>query len=147
MAKKTKILGSAFTAIVLCFLVYGYLQFQRPAQNDVSENEVFQSLSTAEILALFETDENSASALLVEKTIEVSGIIKEVNYVNDQHTILLRTEHFTRNFVMCDMSPLRSEDALRLKVGDTITLKGVCKGFLLDVIMLNCIPIHENTDL
>ena len=147
MAKKTKILGSAFTAIVLCFLVYGYLQFQRPAQNDVSENEVFQSLSTAEILALFETDENSASALLVEKTIEVSGIIKEVNYVNDQHTILLRTEHFTRNFVMCDMSPLRSEDALRLKVGDTITLKGVCKGFLLDVIMLNCIPIHENTGL
>ena len=58
---------------------------------------------------------------------------------------MLKSKTFSQSFVMCDMSPISGTKINELTKGDTIALRGVCKGYLLDVIMLNCIPIHENT--
>ena len=79
----------------------------------------------------------------VNKVIEVSGVIKDISLLNDRYTVFLKSETFSKNFVMCDMSPSGKIQGDQLTIGDSITLKGVCKGYLLDVIMLNCIPIDE----
>ena len=146
MGKRTKILTFILTTAAVVMLAYAYLEFNRPVKTDFSEDMVLKSVSTNEILTLFETNEELANATFVEKTIEVSGTIKDITFLNDRHTILLKSDNFTRSFVMCDMSPLKTNQVDKLAIGDTITLKGVCKGYLLDVIMLNCIPTNEKTN-
>ena len=41
------------------------------------------------------------------------------------------------------MSPKSNDRTNEFVVGNTIVLRGVCKGYLLDVIMLNCMPTNE----
>ena len=96
-----------------------------------------------ELIAFFQRNELQANATYVNKVIEVSGVIKDISLLNDRYTVFLKSETFSKNFVMCDMSPSGKIQGDQLTIGDSITLKGVCKGYLLDVIMLNCIPIDE----
>lgn len=103
-----------------------------------------EQVDIVELINMFQNNEPLANATYTERLIEVSGVIQEISYLNNRQTILLHGDRFTQNFVLCDMSP-ESNAARTLMAGDTITLKGVCKGYLLDVILLNCTLIHEKT--
>ena len=100
-------------------------------------------LSIEELLTEFNGNLEKANATFIEKVIEVEGVIKEVSYLNNRHTIILKSESFTQSFVICDMSPKGNDRTNEFVVGNTIVLRGVCKGYLLDVIMLNCMPTNE----
>ncbi len=129
---------------VLSILTYVYFEFQRPSRVDVLNSISDDKLSADDLISMFTHDEKLANTIYVEKTIEVKGIIKGISSMNDRRTILLKSKQFTKNFIVCDMMPFGENQVEKLSVGDTIILKGVCKGFLLDVIMLNCIPIDYN---
>ena len=139
---KLKIVLYGLMAIVFLCAVYVYYEIQKPAQVQVSTLEKATILNTDDLIGMFQSDESYANATLVEKVIEVKGVIQGISFLNNRHTILLKSKNSTKSFVMCDMSPqgLYIEN---LSVGDTITLRGICKGYLLDVIMLNCVPINE----
>lgn len=130
---------------LLSSIVWVYKAFNRPVKTDVSMVENVRKVNTEEIISMFKSNEQEANATFIEKVIEVEGVVKDISLLNDRHTILLKSENFTQSFVMCDMSPLGNDKINKLTIGDTVVLKGVCKGFLLDVIMLNCMPINENT--
>lgn len=123
--------------------VWGYFIVNEPAATSISETSEVTHIDTDELIAQFQNNENEANAALVEKVIEVKGVIKDISFLNNRHTILLKSKSFSKNFVMCDMSPLGNQEIGLLAIGDTITLRGVCKGYLLDVIMLNCMPVNE----
>ncbi|CAN0604539.1 unnamed protein product, partial [Ectocarpus sp. 12 AP-2014] len=101
------------------------------------------NLEVDEIITLFQGNELQANATYTNKVIEVHGTIKEISFLNNRNTIILKSEKFEKNFVICDMSPISNTIIPKLTIGDTITLKGICKGYLLDVILLNCIPTNE----
>jgi hypothetical protein len=122
-----------------------YIVFTESGNVDVSNTEDVNHVEVEEVIAMFKNDERKANAIFIEKIIEVEGEIKEISFLNDRHTIILNSKSFTQSFVMCDMSPLGNDKINKLTVGDTVVLRGVCKGYLLDVIMLNCMPINEKT--
>jgi hypothetical protein len=122
-----------------------YIIFTKSGNIDVSNIENVEHVEVEEVIAMFKKDQEKANAEFIEKIIEVEGEIKEISFLNDRHTIILNSKSFTQSFVMCDMSPLENDKINKLTVGDTVVLRGVCKGYLLDVIMLNCIPINEKT--
>lgn len=129
---------------VICF--WGYYTLQEPALSDISISESIETLAADEIIALFQGNELQATATYTNKIIEVHGTIKEISFLNNRKTIILKSEKFKENFIICDMSPLNEKKVNSLIVGDTITLKGICKGYLLDLILLNCIPINEKQE-
>lgn len=129
---------------VLSILTYTYFEFQRPPSVNTHNSISDDKLSADELISMFTHDEKFANNTYVEKTIEVKGVVKNISSMNNRQTILLQSEQFKKNFVLCDMMPFGENQVEKISVGDTIILKGVCKGFLLDVIMLNCIPIDYN---
>lgn len=117
--------------------------YTKPARIEVSKVENVNQVAIEDLIQGFQIDEEKANADFIEKVLEIKGVVKEISFLNDRHTILLKSKNFSQSFVMCDMSPLGNYNINELVKGDTIVLRGVCKGYLLDVIMLNCIPINE----
>lgn len=109
---------------------------------DIDKAEVEQSISSNKLFALFSTDEDYANTTYVEKVIVIEGIVKDVTYLNDRYTVMLHSQNKFSN-ILCDMSLSQIEDVKKLRTGQTVSIKGVCKGYLMDVIMLNCILVNK----
>ncbi|MDG1038827.1 MAG: hypothetical protein P8O89_07785, partial [Polaribacter sp.] len=80
---------------------------------------------------------NAANKLYLEKIIKINGTISELNIEKERGIITLKTRD---NFgsVLCHLSEGGMKKMKSLKVGQTITLKGICTGFLMDVILVKC---------
>ncbi|MEM8509460.1 MAG: hypothetical protein AAF717_16635 [Bacteroidota bacterium] len=107
-----------------------------------TQEEIEISISSEDLLASFITDEAAASAAYVEKTIEVEGRVKEISFLNNRYTVILQGKG-EFSCLICDMNAEQMEQIRQLKKGDLITLRGICKGFLMDAILLNCILINQ----
>nr|WP_271729736.1 hypothetical protein [Aquimarina algiphila] len=104
------------------------------------------SVNSSELISLFMLNENSANSVYRNKVIEVEGIVKEVTFLNNRNTVLLHGNN-KYSSVLCDMKDDQVEEIKKLKKGQKVRIKGVCKGFLKDAIILHCIlintPINE----
>lgn len=129
--------------IVIVILIVGfvgvfvaYKMYNKPHVN-VVETKSDIILSASKILNDFSTDENLANKLYLEKIIKINGTISELNIEKERGIITLKT---TDDFgsVLCHLSEGGMKKMKSLKVGQTITLKGICTGFLMDVILVKC---------
>ncbi len=132
--------------MVLAVSGYVYLKFQEPSVMDIANYHTEDKVTVDELISMFIKDKRLANSAYVEKTIEVKGIIKEINYLNKRQTILLSSQQFAESFVICDMLPTKNKKMESLAIGDSIVVKGICKGFLSDVVMLNCISIDTTSE-
>ncbi|MEM9001533.1 MAG: hypothetical protein AAGB24_14820 [Bacteroidota bacterium] len=136
----TLIITSLLIGLVVCIYT-----LSKKASNAVSENSnVEVKIGSKELLAAFMKDEATANKNFVEKIIEVEGQVRDITFLNDRYTILLQGQG-DYACLMCDMNPEQIEKIGQIKKGDNITLKGICKGFLMDAILLNCVLI-KNSD-
>lgn len=76
----------------------------------------------------------------IEDVIQVEGIVKEINYLNDRYTIILKGKDDVNSFVICDMQ--KSKLLKKSELGSEIKIKGILKGALKDIILLNCIIVN-----
>lgn len=77
---------------------------------------------------------------IVDEVIKVEGIIKEVNALNDRYTIILKGQTNDSRYIICDM---QNDQSLKDPIdGQFIKIKGILKGSLNDVILLNCIILN-----
>lgn len=141
MEKKifNKILIVALSAgIVLSVLIFNKLTEPTPKLTKSARASL--KISSTELLAQFLENEEMANETYIEKVIEVEGIVKEVTFLNNRYTVLLQGQG-DYACLICDMNDNPTNQFDRITKGDTITLKGVCKGFLMDAILLNCVLI------
>ncbi|MGY3794586.1 OB-fold protein [Aquimarina sp. 433] len=135
-----------FLFISVCFLsisVY-YLIFGGEYINVVA-TEPELHLSSTSLVASFSRDEQTANDNYKNKVVEVTGSIKEISYLNNRSTLILEGNTKSSS-IICDIQPNHKMKLKKLKEGDTITIKGVCKGYLKDVILLNCVLTNQNTN-
>lgn len=128
---------SALLVIAICVLA---IYLNRTPSKVTQKTVVEVKISSEDLLAEFLNDEAKANQDYVEKVIEVEGIVKEVTFLNNRYTVLLQGQG-EYACLMCDMNIEEMERIKEISTGDTITLKGVCKGFLMDAILLNCVLI------
>ncbi|MFO7622067.1 MAG: hypothetical protein R6W81_12505 [Bacteroidales bacterium] len=98
------------------------------------------TITASGLLKAFEEDEGAASARFTGKIIEVTGVIGSVKPVeNNRLNITLRTESDLSS-VICTF---RSAEGLpQMKAGETVTLRGECSGYLMDVLLNNCVFVR-----
>jgi ABC-type lipoprotein release transport system permease subunit len=126
--------------IILLLLINGYYYIlpmfkssEKNLQNDIAELTV----SSKDLISAYTINEEKSDRLYAGKIIEVSGFIKEISFLNNRNTIILNSN--TETFgVICDVNPNQEEKIKLLKKHQKIRVKGICKGFLKDVILLNC---------
>lgn len=123
--------------LILCSY-FGFKIYRASMPLNINIVKVDEQINSNKLLASFEANESLAEATFIEKVIVIEGIVNDVTYLNDRYTVILQSGNkFSK--ILCDMSSSQGEQVKKLKTGQSVSIKGVCKGYLLDVIMLNCI--------
>jgi len=112
---------------------------QQGTNQDISSIEPEMSYSAENLIVTLQSKKEYDS----ETVIAVSGIVHEVNAINKRITILLKGNTAEENFVICDMNSNQTNAIKTIRKGDSIVIKGLLKGILKDVIMLNCIIVKS----
>ncbi|AXT55119.1 hypothetical protein [Aquimarina sp. AD1] len=129
-------------SLLLIAGAYFYIEYYNTSHIDINNVSTEISTDSQKLTASFINDENDANLIYKDKIVEVIGVVKEVTFLNDRNTIVLEGDN-KNSSVLCDMQSDQFKMVKNLKKGQKIELKGVCKGFLKDVILLNCMLINQ----
>ena len=141
-----KIKTPLYLIVVPLLFIYGY-SYVIPyftSSNESLEKMAFEvTVNSDDLIANFLSNEHKANDLYAGKIIEVDGFVKEISFLNNRNTVILYSKNKTSG-VICDVHPSQIEKVKKLKEHQKIKVKGICKGFLKDVVLLNCyIEIYE----
>tara|TARA_B110000285_G_scaffold130873_1_gene147037 strand:+ start:217 stop:633 length:417 start_codon:yes stop_codon:yes gene_type:complete len=128
-----------FGILLLFFFgaIIGYKIYNKPHVNVAQEKAAISSTASV-LLEAFSTDETAANLKYLGRIIQVKGVISKVEIVNKKGSITLETEALFGS-VLCTLTPEESLSIKELKIGQEILLKGICTGFLMDVVLVKCI--------
>lgn len=124
--------------IIILFVVFKQMNKEHVDVKKTTPNLI---IAVDEILSDFENDEEKANTKFTDKIIELKGVIAEITTQDNATTITLMSQNFDAT-VICSLLPEETPNVLEYKKGDEISLKGICKGYLLDVVIVNCIIIN-----
>ena len=129
-----------FVFFIVVSAILAALYFYNLKHTDMSKAHPDFVITATALLKEFEDNETSASAKYVNKILEVDGIIGSINTAKDNIlTISLRTESDLSS-VICTFPAIA--DPSKFRAGDSITLRGECSGFLMDVLLNNCAAVN-----
>lgn len=132
-------------SIIIVSVVIGFVLFNSQASlnDNIMANNKATVLPIDQMIQVFQNDALSAKEQYINQLVQVKGRVHDITYLNDRQTIILKGAEFQDSYIICDMSPEDTNVDKSIQIGQEISLKGVCKGFLLDVILLNCVRINE----
>ncbi len=135
MKKKVIILS----AIVLVLITYFFAQrvYNKPYL-DIEKTSSDIVITSEALLKNYIADEGKSNTAYLEKIIEVSGTILEIKQEGDSNVIILDGGKMDGS-VMCYL--LKENENASFNIGDSIVIKGLCTGYLLDVILVRCVLI------
>ncbi|MCB9304014.1 MAG: hypothetical protein H6566_25535 [Lewinellaceae bacterium] len=118
----------------------GYFIYNKPFQ-DMNSAKADITLTAPELFTAFESDENAANEKYLDKVVQVSGTVKEVS-TGDDGNISITLDSGSEMFgVICQLDNLTEQPRKDFKEGEQLTLKGVCTGMLMDVVLVRCVVV------
>ncbi|MEZ4918502.1 MAG: hypothetical protein R2792_05295 [Saprospiraceae bacterium] len=136
MLKKILIAG-----LVLALIggAVAYYMYNKPHQ-DMELAKPALSVDAVSLFNDYDTDEAAANEKYLGKIIAISGKVKERSMGEDGSTkVILETEGMFG--VSCSLDPLTEHERTDFSAGETVTFKGTCAGFNLDVQVDRCVEI------
>jgi hypothetical protein len=131
-----KILLGVVMFIVLAAILAALYMYNLKHTDMAKAKPDFVITATA-LLKEFEDNEAAASAKYISKIVEITGTVATVKPAeNNILNISLVTESDLSS-VICTFAAI--SDPSSVKAGDAITLRGECSGFLMDVLLNNCV--------
>lgn len=129
MKSKKKIALVVLGAVALFGFTYGYYMWNKPAR-DVTEEKGMEITAMA-IFDSFTVNETRANKLYLDKAIQVTGEVTDIKKNQAGETVVYLKSNDPVFGVNCTFK----ENPGTLVKGSNITFKGVCTGFLSDVII------------
>jgi hypothetical protein len=116
----------------------GFYLFNKKHQDLLKARPDF-IVSSIDLQKEFETDETAATSRYINKIIEVSGIVGQVRSgEEDILSVSLNTGSYLSS-VICTF-PSKTDPGT-FKEGSRVTIRGECSGFLMDVLLNNCVIV------
>lgn len=131
----------AVTLVLVGVLSWWYIN--RPDRFTYANNRPLIEITVDNMGDYFKPN-TATTTLKPEQLVEIEGRIKEINTLNNRHTILIKGTLDASPYIICDMQTGQEKELELLKENDTIKVKGIFKGFLKDAVFLNCIVTHHN---
>lgn len=132
MSKKKIIIAILILSIIGGF--FGYKIYNKPHVN-VAKTSSDITINASDLLNDFSTDEASANTKYLDKIVEVKGEISSLKIEDGKGIISLKTNDDFGS-VRCTLSETATQKMNTLKEGDQVTVKGICTGYLMDVILV-----------
>ena len=140
MNKIYKIALIAASIIVLAGILFGLYKYNLKPK-DLQRVKPDYVITATDLLKAFESDENTASTTYIGKVVEVSGILQSVKTgENNNLSIALKTGSDLSS-VICTLPG--NSDPSDFSIGEQITVRGECSGFLMDVLLNNCSVVKK----
>ena len=137
---KKKLLVFALIAAVVGGISVWYFIFYKPThfKRDVAD-ETAINITAKQIVVNFLANEDSANKLYLNKALAITGEVieaKKNQYGNP--TVTLKSDDSFSN-IYCTLK----DGAGQVQGGTTITVKGICTGFLSDVVIIDAIILKK----
>ncbi|MBP7556837.1 MAG: hypothetical protein KA821_11255 [Chitinophagaceae bacterium] len=149
--KRRKILIAAGIVLlaVLIASAYIYKEYNRKYADTATLHPDYV-LSAASLLNHFAHDSALSSQKYMNRLLQVSGVVKQVERIDDKNVVMVLGDSTDRSAVRCNLDSVHQSAVMRTRVGQTATVKGVCSGFnqdeLLgsDVILIRCALVTDS---
>jgi len=134
--KKILLIGVIIVLVISGFVILEYNKPHRLAENE----KAVANISAMELFEAFDTDEVQADKSYLDKTIIVSGKLNKVQK-DEQKYMLILDAGIDFFGISCSLADSYSNKELPVKIGTQVKIKGICKGFLDDVVLTGCIIV------
>jgi hypothetical protein len=96
--------------------------------------------TAVDLVKAFQADEAGSNAKYLDKVLQITGTVASTGTTQTgEKTVTLASEDPFAGV----MATIDSTVAIEVTDGQTVILKGFCKGFLSDVVITNAIPVKE----
>lgn len=123
--------------LVISAAAYVWFFVWNKPQTNVANADGIKIAATA-LFSAYNSNEQIANQKYLEKILEVSGEVTGVNKNAEGLTVILLKTDDPMFGVNCTLE----QKNVQVKEGDTILLKGICTGFLTDVVMIRCYKVN-----
>ena len=127
--------------IGLLGIFIGYKMYNKPHIN-VAEKPVEITIIANTLLADFSSDETKANTEYLDKIIAVKGMVTTIEFNGEKAAISLQTKDDFGS-VVCYLVKDEFKKSAEIKEGQEVILKGICTGFLMDVILVKCVIMNS----
>jgi hypothetical protein len=144
--KRKKMIVYIMLVLLLVFAVvavYIYNEYNR-THEDTAAIKPDYSFNAVSLIKEFETDEPASNKKYWDKVILVDGMVKDVPRDDRGLYSIILGDTASMSSVRCSMDSLHNHEAVPVKKGDRLSMKGICAGFNADemlgsdVILVRC---------
>jgi hypothetical protein len=115
----------------------GFYMFNKPLTSTQSMKTDYNLQSDA-LLTAFEENEDEANAKYLDKVIEMTGTIDKVEIKDEKTSIYIATDNPLSSVIFQLEQPSEG-----LSKGQVVTLKGICTGYLMDVVLVRAVIVEK----
>jgi len=134
MHKKRNIIIGLFILVILIFAEAGFYLYNKPRESAAYKTAAV-TLSAMALYKQYEANENAANKKYLGKVIAVQGSVSTISQQNGLAVLSLTTGN-PAGAINCQL--FLNDKISAVKVGDAVTIKGKCTGFLMDVNLVDC---------
>lgn len=127
--------------LVVILAGVGFYMYNKPHQNMKKASSDFQ-LEASALFTEFETNETTANEKYLDKIVQISGVVRESSTDDDGQVSVTLDAGSSMFGVICKMDGLTKHKQTDFQPGEQITLKGVCTGMLMDVVLVRCVEVQ-----
>lgn len=125
--------------VVLAGLATGTYLWNKPHKN-MQRATADITLSAPELMAAFNADENAANAKYLDKVVAVTGKVIDAATSGEATVVSLEAaDDF--GAISCELDRFSKQNRTTFTLGEQITLKGICSGKTIDVVLVQCVLV------
>lgn len=114
---------------------YGIYLWNKPHRDVTKEDAI--TVSAAQLVADFTTNEANANTKYLNKTLQVQGVVTQVTQNQDGGIVV----NIDGNNIMSTVYITLRAKEVPPAIGSTVSIKGICTGFLSDVILIDAVIV------
>ncbi|RMG85235.1 MAG: hypothetical protein D6714_06295 [Bacteroidetes bacterium] len=118
----------------------GYKMYNKPHE-DMSRAAAEIKITAPELFAEFEADEAKANAKYLDKIVEVSGKVLQVDK-DENGTVNVILDTGGMFGVVCKLDDLSEHPRTSFETGSEVRFKGKCTGMNMDVLLVRCVEVE-----
>jgi hypothetical protein len=135
--KKILLITAGLAAIGI---IAGVLLFNKPHKN-IRNTPPDYSLTSQQLFTAFASDEAAANKKYLDKIIQLKGKVT-ASSIDEEGLSSITLEGGDMMFgVICKLDALAEHKRKDFAKGEEISVKGICSGMLMDVVLVRCVEI------
>ena len=130
-----------FVVIGLLAAVVVWKYTFRESETSVANQQADVEITVTQLVEAFETDENKSNSLYLDKVVVVSGTVETITEDSLGISVYLKDRDAMVG-VLCSFDR-RNIDMAEVSSGKKVHVKGICTGYLMDVVLNKCSLLQE----